>query len=92
MKIELKRAYQGGIETVKQRLTTLEGRLRSKYHLQTEWLDGNTLSLGAHGVRGRIELDEHELRVDLDLSAVLTPLRNRIEKELGRELEQVLAA
>ena len=92
MKIELERAYQAPYDTVKQRLTALEGRLHAKYHLTTEWVDPATLSLGGHGVHGRIALDEHMLRVDLDLSAVLMPLRHRIEKELGKELDSVLAA
>ena len=92
MKIELARAYQSSFDTVKQRLTALEGRLHAKYHLTTEWTDPTTLSLGGHGVHGHIALDEHMVRVDLDLSAVLMPLRHRIEKELGKELDSVLAA
>lgn len=92
MKIELERAFQSNFDTVKERLTALEGRLHTKYHLDTQWLDPTTLSVGGHGVHGRIALDQHMLRVNLDLSAVLMPLRHRIEKELGKELDSVLAA
>jgi putative polyhydroxyalkanoate system protein len=92
MKLHVTRPHDHNIDEVRRRLVETQDRLRQKYRAKTDWVDDSTLSIGAPGVRGQIEVAQREVRVDLDLSAVLSPLRGRIEKELGRELDRVVSA
>lgn len=90
MKLNVMRTHAADYEAMRARLVEAQERLRDRYRVQSNWVDAHTVALGAPGVRGRIEFDHHELRIALELSPVLRPLRSRIEKELGRELDRVV--
>lgn len=90
MKLEVTRNYGGTREALRHRLDAMEHTLHTKYHTRTEWLDADTMAIGAPGVRGRLHVGDASLDVMLELSPVLRPLRSRIERELGRELDRVV--
>jgi hypothetical protein len=92
MKLEVDRAYEGNLDEVRGRLQGLEATLRSRYRAETAWDDDHTMSIGAPGVRGTLSVDADRLRVHLELSPALWPLRGRIEKLLGKELDRVAVA
>ena len=89
MHLTMTRKHAAAASDLRRRLDAMVARLRTRYGATTQWIDDSTLSIGAPGVRGRLEVGPEELLVSLDLSAMLRPLRGRIEKELGRELDRV---
>lgn len=92
MKVHMSRRYATDQQELRRRLQHVEGRLQEKYRARTSWVDEATMTIGAPGVRGQLKYDAEEVHVDLDVSAVLRPLRGRIEKELGKELDRVVDA
>lgn len=89
MKLSLTRPHDTDADTLRRRVEAMQSRLHSRYRARTKWQSASTLSIGAPGVRGRLALGDDDMHVDLELSAVLRPLRRRIERELGRELDRV---
>lgn len=89
MKLEVEREYEGAPEAVVERLRGMENRLRTRYKAETGWIDATTMSIGGPGVRGSVRVIAHKVRVELELSPVLRPLRARIEQLLGKELDRV---
>lgn len=92
MKLRVTRPHEYRPQELRRQLENVEERLQEKYLARTSWTSESTMSIGAPGVRGQLEYDENEVRVELEVSAALLPLRKRIEKELGRELDRVVAA
>ena len=90
MQLSMMRSFDAERDDVRNRVDALEDKLRNKYGARTEWVDDWTMSIGAPGVEGALRVDPNEVRVDLQLSALLRPLRGRIEKELAKELEAVV--
>ena len=91
MQLEVTRSFEGSSEAMRCKLSAMEERLRNKFRADTAWIDEHTMTIGAPGVRGRLALGEGDLTVTLEVSAVLRPLRARIERELGREIDRVLS-
>lgn len=89
MKLSLTRPHDTDADTLRRRVETMQSRLHSRYRAHTEWQSASTLFIGAPGVRGRLALGDDDVHVELELSPVLLPLRRRIERELGRELDRV---
>jgi putative polyhydroxyalkanoate system protein len=89
VQLTVTRKYDADAQSLRRRLEAMLMRLKSRYGATVEWIDDATLSIGAPGVRGRLEVGPRQLEVSLDLSAMLRPLRGRIEKELGKELDRV---
>lgn len=92
MKLEVDREFEGDAKLVVERLHDMESRLRTRYKAETGWTDDTTMSIGGPGVRGSVQVAEQRLHVELELSPVLRPLRGRIERLLGKELDRVAAA
>lgn len=92
MKLQVDREYEGDIQSVIERLHGMESRLRTRYRAETGWTDESTMSIGGPGVRGSVNIAGQKLHVELELSPVLMPLRSRIEKLLGKELDRVAVA
>lgn len=74
---------------MRDRLQGMEDRLRDRYHTKVDWTAPDTLSIGGHGVRGTVHVDADRLRIELELSSTLRPLKSRIEKLLAKELDTV---
>jgi putative polyhydroxyalkanoate system protein len=88
--LTITRNYGGTDAALRERLVATEQRLRTKYRVDTQWIDDSTMTIGAPGVRGRLTIGGGTLAVDLDLSVMLLPLRPRIESQLGKELDAVV--
>ena len=89
MKLTLTRTHATDADTLRRRVEAMQSRLQHRYRARTRWESASTLSIGAPGVRGRLALGDDDVQVDLEISAVLLPLRRRIENELRRELDRV---
>ncbi len=91
MIIAVDRPYALESAAIRDRLTTMEDRLRTRYHTKIHWVDANTMTIGGPGVRGTVHVDPDHLRLELELSGALRPLKARIEKLLAKELDLVTA-
>jgi putative polyhydroxyalkanoate system protein len=89
MHIVVDRPHHLEPSVMRQRLQVMEDKLRDRYHTEIGWPAPDTMSIGGHGVRGTVHVDADRLRIELELSAALRPLKGRIEKLLAKELDTV---
>ncbi len=64
--------------------------LGREYALTCTW-QGDTLHFRRSGVRGRIDVSQTQIALEIHLGILLKGLRTSIEKSVGRRLEELLA-
>lgn len=78
-------------ETLSQRVSVVEDKLRNRYRAQTRWIDERTMEVSGPGVKGQVTLGAETIDVDLDLGFMLGPLRGQLEQGLREQLQKVTA-
>jgi putative polyhydroxyalkanoate system protein len=89
-KLTIEQPHGLSIEEVKRRLTALSDRLASKYGLDTRWVSECEAQIKATGVTARLSCSDGVVRVLMDLSFALLPIKGKIEERLRRELRETL--
>ena len=74
-------------EEVRKCVQDLAGKLKEKYQLDYTWR-GNTLEFKRSGADGRIEMDGETVRLVMNISLVLTPIKGEIEKRTARYMDE----
>ena len=77
-------------EEARRRLELLMARFAKKYGFSTRWERAGWARVSGRGVKGSLELAEGHVVVDLDLSLLLSPLRQRIQRGIATQIEQAL--
>lgn len=65
-------------------------KIHERLDVSSAWRGDDTLEFSRPGVDGRIQLLEGEVRVLLELSWLLTPLKDVVESEILRVLKREL--
>ena len=89
-KVNIEQKHALTDEQVKERLRSLGDRLGSKYGVTSNWVTPTQANLKAVGVSGVIAMSPGLVRVTLDLSFALTPIRGKMEDRITRELRELL--
>ena len=63
--------------------------LGQRFDLAHEW-DGDEVSFRRPGLTGNMHVGKSELRLDVELSFLLTPLKGPIEQAIHKELDALL--
>lgn len=90
-KLTIEQPHGLSMEEAKRRLTTLSDRLASKYGLDARWLSDCEAQIKTTGVTARLTCSEGMVRVLMDLSFALFPVKGKIEERLRRELKETLS-
>ncbi len=90
-KLNIEQAHALPLDEVKKRLEDLANRLSAKYGIEARWVSDCEASVKRTGVTGKITCSETKVTVFLDLSFVLTPLKDRVENRVREELRKSLA-
>ena len=64
--------------------------LAARYQLVCSW-DGDDVSFQRPGVTGCMHVGKSEVRLDVQLSFLMTPLKGPIEHAIGEELDRLFA-
>ena len=81
--------HQRSQEEARTAADTFAGKLQTKLGVSSSW-DGDTMALQRQGVNGSLTLLPGEVRIELKLGMMLTPMRSQIESEIQRQLERYL--
>jgi putative polyhydroxyalkanoate system protein len=88
-RIEVRRAHTLGKEAASrsaERIAQqLQNELKGRYYRE-----GDDLRFECPGAHGHIRVGENEVRVEVELSFLLRPLRGHIEREINQYLDQGL--
>jgi putative polyhydroxyalkanoate system protein len=60
--------------------------LKKRFELDYEW-DGDNVSFERAGVSGNMHVGKSIVRLDVQLSFLLTPLKGPIEQEISKEMD-----
>jgi putative polyhydroxyalkanoate system protein len=63
--------------------------LEKRFDLAYEW-DGDHIAFERPGLSGTLHVGRSEIRLDVDLSLLLLALKGPIEREIHKELDQLL--
>lgn len=88
--IDIRRAHAHGIAAAKAAVERVAEAIASEYGLARSW-HGNELRFDRHGVKGRIAVAEHDVRVHIELGFLLGALKPVIEREIERQLDKHIA-
>ncbi|MCX7627067.1 MAG: polyhydroxyalkanoic acid system family protein [Methylophilaceae bacterium] len=87
--IDISRPHTLGLEAAKRAAEWIAERMQNELKARYRW-QGNDLEFDCPGASGRICVGKDTVRVEVHLSLLLRPLRNRIEQEILRHLEEAL--
>lgn len=88
--IVITRAHSLGRESARKSAEAVAEKLRGELNARYRW-EGDDLKFDCTGASGRIQVGEREVRVEVDLSFLLKPMRSRIERSVNAYLEEYLA-
>jgi putative polyhydroxyalkanoate system protein len=74
----------------RQRLQQLMDRFSRKYGFHVRWEQEGRASVKGRGVKGSLELKNGQVRLDLNLSFLLSPFKSKIEEGIVRQIVQAL--
>jgi putative polyhydroxyalkanoate system protein len=90
-KLNIEHTHALPIDEVKKRLQALADKLAEKYGISARWISEVEAEVKRTGVTGKITCNASKVTVFLDLSFMLTPLKEKIENRVKKELETSLA-
>ena len=90
-RFEITQSCSVSAEEARRRLEQLNADLRERYGLEPVWVSPTEVGLKRSGASGTLRIEPGLIRVNVNLSLVLTPLRNEIESRIRRELGELFA-
>jgi len=88
--IKIERTHALGSAGAKERIESMEPKLKEKYSVKLEW-NGDTASLKGTGVTGTISVEAQRVAVNLKLGLLLRPLAGKIREGLETQIDAALA-
>ncbi|MBA1230925.1 polyhydroxyalkanoic acid system protein [Pseudomonas viridiflava] len=90
-KITVERPHSLGREQAREKAEQLVEKLADKYGLAHEWV-GDTVRLEGKGAKGKVEVEDELIRINIDLNFILSTMSGSIKSEVERVLDKALAA
>ena len=84
--IEIIHPHEPPRENAMAKAERIARKMRERYGVQYHW-DGDTLHFRHTMAQGRIEIEELETRVLMELGWLLLPFRNQVESEIRQYLD-----
>ncbi|WP_122847569.1 polyhydroxyalkanoic acid system family protein [Pseudomonas viridiflava] len=90
-KITVERPHSLGREQAREKAEQLVEKLADRYGLAHEWI-GDTVKLEGKGAKGKVEVEDELIRINIDLNFILSTMSGSIKSEVERVLDKALAA
>ncbi|MHA6558552.1 polyhydroxyalkanoic acid system family protein [Pseudomonas alliivorans] len=90
-KITVERPHSLGREQAREKAEQLVVKLADRYGLAHEWV-GDTVKLEGKGAKGKVEVEDELIRINIDLNFILSTMSGSIKSEVERVLDKALAA
>lgn len=90
-KLNIEQAHALPLDEVKKRLEALAERLGEKYGISASWISPTEANFKRTGLTGKISCTTSKVTVFLDLSFVLSPVKDKVENRVRQQLAECLA-
>ena len=87
--IDVRRKHAIGKDGARAAAETLAERLQEKLSIRYRW-EGDDLRFDRTGAKGRIAVTDDEVRVEIDLSMMLRPLKGKVLQKVHQYLDELL--
>ena len=87
--ISLKRTHALGLKGAHAAANKMADRLAEKFDLKGTW-SGNTMNFSRPGVTGKLEVSDHEMKLEVTLGFMLKMMKGPIENSVHEQLDTVL--
>lgn len=74
------------------RVKALGEKLQEKYPVEATWISDWEARIERTGVKAKLWVEKNAVRIDVELSFLLAPLRAKIEARLSKELKNCLTS
>lgn len=88
-KLEITQRHTVSAEEAKKRIDQLNRELSDKYDLTSTWKSDTQAEVKRTGATGLIQIEPNQVRVNLDLSFLLNPVKDKIETKIKEELQKL---
>ncbi len=89
--IDIHHAHSQPLPETRAALERVVEKIHERLDVASAWRDTDTLEFSRPGVEGRIVLQEGQVRVQVELGWLLSPLKGMVEGEILRVLQRELA-
>ena len=88
-KLEITQSHKVTAAEAKQKLDGLSKDLSEKYGLSSKWVSDTEAKVERTGATGSIKIEPTQVKVNLDLSFALTPIKSTVEAKIQNELKKL---
>ena len=88
-KIQIKQSHKVTAAEAKTKLEALSRDLSDKYGLTSKWASDTEAKVERTGATGTIKIEPTQVKVNLDLSFALTPIKSTVEAKIQNELKKL---
>ena len=89
--IDVTRQHSLGKDKAKEAAEGIAKKLETKLDVKYRW-DGDDLRFERTGAKGRIHVTDDRVRVEVDLSLMLRPMKGKVEQKIHQYLDEALTA
>lgn len=90
--IELTRSHSMGLDGGRETVEDVADQLAADLGVQYEWEDEETLRFEGQGAEGQIAVQTDTIRIHVNLSIVLQPMKGQLKNEAEQYLDEHLDA
>lgn len=90
-KIDIKRRHDLGYAKAHDVTDELARELSERFDAECHW-DGSELKFARSGASGRVQVSDDEIRIEVRLGLLLSPLKGKMESAIDERLDRLLTA
>lgn len=88
--IHARKEHTMSLEEAKQTAQKLADQLQKEFQLDSQW-QGNTLNFTRSGVKGKLDVTEKDVTVDISLGFMLKAFKGKIQTEIDKNIDKMFA-
>ncbi len=88
-KVEITHKHSVTASEAKEKLIQLSQDLSEKYGLTSKWVSDTLAKVERTGASGTITIEPNLIKVAIDLSFALTPIKGTVEEKIKKELTKL---
>lgn len=88
--IHARKEHTMSLEEAKQTAQKLADQLQKEFQLDSQW-QGNTLNFTRSGVKGKLDVTDKDVTVDISLGFMLKAFKGKIQTEIDKNIDKMFA-
>ncbi len=88
--IHARKVHNLSLEDAKKAAQKLADQLEKDFQLESQW-QGNTLNFTRSGLKGKLDVTEKELVLDISLGFMLKAFKGKIQSEISKNMDNMFA-